>query len=273
MPSFWPQTPHPGRSAIPKLKATYGPLNGLPPLVEAADLVTVFSVCVKSIYVLNVNITVFFTLRENIPGIWYLTNLETRKTKYKQIRRSLTYRHGPIWVQMLLWDKKIYASGTRHFLRGWRREGELPGESHHKLFKFYKLKMLPLTLLVSQQQLAFPEPPRGRRASAPLWTPATPALPPSVPSSLTSKHRLHDRHGQQDRSEQSVLMEPRVCWESNISSNERLQPWIPYQRQWSLIEMMKTISSSLHTPCSRTHMRLTGTLLPPGRSPQAAAEE
>lgn len=104
--------------------------------------------------------------------------------------------------------------------------------------------MLPLTLLVSRQQLAFPEPLRGRRASAPLWTPATPALAPSVLSSLTSEHRLHDRHGQQDRSEQSVLMELRVCWESNISNNERLQPWIPYQRKWSLIEMIKTISSS-----------------------------
>lgn len=68
-------------------------------------------------------------------------------------------------------------------------------------------------------------------------------------------------------------MELRVCWESNISNNERLQPWIPYQRKWSLIKMIKTISSSLHIPCSRTHMRLTGTLLPPGRSPQAAAEE
>ena len=72
---------------------------------------------------------------------------------------------------------------------------------------------------------------------------------------------------------QSVLMELRAYWQSNISSNERLQPWIPYQRQWSLIETMKTISSSLHTPCSRTHMRLIGTLLPPGRPPQAAAEE
>ena len=47
--------------------------------------------------------------------------------------------------------------------------------------KSYELKMLPLsvnTLLVSWQQLAFPEPPTlpcGRRASAPLRTPATPA--------------------------------------------------------------------------------------------------
>lgn len=178
----------------------------------------------------------------------------------------------------------LQGQGTQAFPTGvtagrgvtwWKPPQTLLSSTSSRCFcsKFYKLKMLPLTLLVSRQQLAFPEPPRGHRASAPLWTPPTPALAPSVPSSLTSEHRLHDRHGQQDRSEQSVLMELRVCWESNISRNERLQPWIPYRRQWSLIEMMKTISSSLHTPCSGTHMCLTRTLLPPGRSPQAAAEE
>jgi hypothetical protein len=42
----------------------------------------------------------FFTLKENIPiylktSIWYLTfltNLETRKSTYKQVKRSPTYR-------------------------------------------------------------------------------------------------------------------------------------------------------------------------------------
>ena len=45
---------------------------------------------------------------------------------------------------------------------------------------------------------------------------------------------------------------------TSLSNNERLQPWILYQRQWSLIKMIKTISSSLHVPCSGTCMCLTG---------------
>lgn len=42
---------------------------------------------------------------------------------------------------------------------------------------------------------------------------------------------------------------------TSLSNNERLQPWILYQRQRSLI---KTISSSLHVPCSGTCTCLTG---------------
>lgn len=138
----------------------------------------------------------FFTLKENIPiylktSIWYLTfltNLETRKTTYKQVKRSLTYRHGPIWVQTLLWDN-IYASGTRNAGTsyggdGWKGSYLVKATTNSKS---YKLKMLPFsvnTLLVSWQQLAFPEPPtlpRGRRASAPLQTSATPAWTCSLP--------------------------------------------------------------------------------------------
>lgn len=144
----------------------------------------------------------FYFERKHIylkTSIWYLTfltNLETRKTKYKQIKRSLTNRHGPIWVQMQLWDN-IYASGTRNAgisygADGWKGSYLVKATTNSKS---YKLKMLLLsinTLQASGQQLAFPEPPsspRGLRASAPLWTPATPAPAPS----LTSKHRLHDR--------------------------------------------------------------------------------
>ena len=42
------------------------PLTGQPArLVEAADMVNAFFVCVKSIYVLNVNIAIFFIFKEN----------------------------------------------------------------------------------------------------------------------------------------------------------------------------------------------------------------